>query len=182
MATPPAISASRIRRPITNGTQLVLDDSVDAGAVLGAADASAMADATGTGPPHPVAGYPSSPHTCPSGVDRSAAAPEVTCRPFSVEAPTTHFVTFAGGVCPSGATAGVPKSITTPTRFWPAWGGVESQIAANEAASRGGWLMSPDAPALQRQPITDPSAGVSDPAPTFDAAQVPSAWPFQYDQ
>lgn len=64
-----------------------------------------------------------------------------------------------GGVSPPGASAVVPKSMTSATRFVPSRAGVFAQIAVKEAASRGCEASWESALTANRKPWTSPSDG-----------------------
>lgn len=122
-------------------------------------------------------GYPAIPQTSPDrGSGRIALAASVrTARPEAPASARTHFC------CRGGASAAVPKSITTATRL-PEPAGVDPQIVLKSPATRG------DTPpvdastwAAKRQPSTDPSPGVEMAGPRCAYSQVLPVQ-CQYDQ
>ncbi|UJV43887.1 hypothetical protein CVT30_32255 [Streptomyces sp. AMCC400023] len=81
-------------------------------------------------------------------------------------------VRAAGGVSPSGASAAVPKSMTSATRFRPSRAAVSPQIAGKSAAPRG-WTASDESRlTANRKPCTVPSVGRAVDGPCVAYAQA----------
>ena len=77
----------------------------------------------------------------PSGVVRSVVTAPVTCSALLADGTDAQAVVIGGGCWPLGATAGMPESTTTPTRFLPVAAGVDAHNWSKVSPERGGWLM-----------------------------------------
>lgn len=81
-------------------------------------------------------------------------------------------VRAAGGVSPAGASAAVPKSMTSATRFSPPRAAVPPQIAAKSAAPRGRAASAESRLTANRNPCTSPSDGRAVDGPCVANAQA----------